>query len=151
MAVLLSRAGGILDRITYRGLVIVRRFYSSDLPLLHSPREDVIVSRMGMKKSGDVRRGQGVGGGPRCIFRGKALHTQGFITEKARQAREIFRQRLASIVGWKASDIKDGDVIEFAFRGEDNTRAYLAERGWWDGAHTGQSQKPRSHGKVKNG
>ena len=88
-----------------------------------------------MKRPINERRGQGVGGGPRCIFSGKDLHTQGFITEAARREREIFRQRLAAIVGWKASDIKDGDVIEFAFRGEDNTRAYLAERGWWDGSN----------------
>ena len=88
---------------------------------------------MSMKRPVNERRGQGTGGGRLCIFRGKTLHTQGFITAEARQEREVFRQRLAAIVGWKASDIKDGDVIEFAFRGEDNTRAYLAERGWWNG------------------
>ena len=96
-------------------------------------------------KSRYAHQGQGVGGGPRCIFRGKDLHTQGFITEEARREREVFRQRLAAIVGWKASDIKDGDVIEFAFRGEDNTRAYLTERGWWDGAQTRHVEQPRVH------
>ena len=66
-----------------------------------------------------------------AIFRGKdrTKPVKAYMTAHGKNKVNDARKRLAKIVGWKAADVKDGDVVEFLARGEEDTIKYLKSTG----------------------
>jgi hypothetical protein len=61
------------------------------------------------------------------VFRNKppANDVHGRLTDEGWRLLQEARRTLAKLVDWKPDKITDSDAIEFALRGEKNTRAYL--------------------------
>ena len=60
-----------------------------------------------------------------CIFPGKHVRVNSFITAHGKLEMEAKRQQLAALVGWLPWQVSDTDVVEYAMRGHDKTVAYL--------------------------
>lgn len=76
------------------------------------------------------KRGKKQRGGREAIFKDKTGgdRIQGIISRVGSVKFEEARQRLKVLAERPRNDVSDGDCAEYLARGEENTRAYLAER-----------------------
>lgn len=68
--------------------------------------------------------------GRASIFRDKkgGDRVHGVLTPRGSVRFELHRRKLAKLVARDPEDVSDADVVEYMARGEQETRAYLAEK-----------------------